>query len=148
MVIDLLAGADRYAELHPSFARAFEFLRSTDLLGLAPGRHPIDGDRIFVSIDRADGQERAGARLEYHRAHIDIQLTLQGDEQIGWMPLAACRTPDGPFDLSRDIGFYQDRPATWLALPPGTFAIFFPEDAHAPLAGSGAVRKAIVKIAC
>lgn len=146
MVIDVLSGAARYAHLHPAFSRAFQFLRETDLSSLVPGRHDIDGDAIYVSIDPVDGRGREAARLESHRAHIDIQLTLRGEEQIGWKPLVSCQAPDGEFDESRDVGFYRDRPDTWLVLRPGTFAIFFPEDAHAPLAGSGPLKKAIVKI--
>lgn len=146
MVLDRLARAAQYAQLHPQFARAFEYLHTTDLAALTPGRHEIDGDEIYLSVDHVDGRGREGARLEAHRQHIDIQLTLAGVEQIGWRPLAACEQPDGVFDPGRDIGFYRDRPETWLVVPPGTFAIFFPEDAHAPLAGTGAVRKAIVKI--
>ena len=146
MVIDVLEQADRYVHLHPSFGRAFEFLRTTDLATLAPGRHEIDGDAVYVSIDHVPGRGREGARLESHRAHIDIQLTIAGEEQIGWRPLAACAMQDEPFDAERDVGFYRDRPETWLSVPPGMFAIFFPEDAHAPLAGSGALRKAIAKI--
>ena len=142
----MLGLSARYADLDPAFARAFGFLREVDLSSLAAGRHDIDGDVIYVSIDHADGRGRQGARLEAHRRHIDIQLTLLGEEQIGWKPLVSCETPDGAFDDSRDIGFFRDRPETWLSLPPGTFAIFFPEDAHAPLAGSGPVKKAIVKV--
>ena len=142
----MLGQSARYADLHPAFARAFAFLRETDLISLSPGRHDIDGDAIYVSIDHVDGRGREGARLEVHRRHIDIQLTLRGEEQIGWKPLDSCETPDDAFDDSRDVGFFRDRPATWLSLPPGTFAIFFPEDAHAPLAGSGPLKKAIVKI--
>ena len=146
MVLDRIVRAAQYAQLHPAFARAFEYLRTIDLAALTPGRHEVDGDEIYLSVDHVDGRGRDGARLEAHRQHIDIQLTLAGIEQIGWRPLAACEQPDGPFDPGRDIGFYRDRPETWLVVPPGTFAIFFPEDAHAPLAGNGAVRKAIVKI--
>ena len=142
----MLAQADRYVHLHPSFERAFAFLRETDPASLATGRHEIDGDAIYVSVDHVDGRGRDGARLECHREHIDIQLTIDGHEQIGWKPLASCETPDGGFDPTRDLGFYRDRPDTWLVVPPGTFAIFFPEDAHAPLAGTGAVKKAIVKV--
>jgi beta-galactosidase beta subunit len=36
---------------------------------------------------------------------------------------------------------------TWVAVPPGSFAIFFPHDAHAPLGGEGRVKKAVVKVA-
>lgn len=142
----MLGQSARYADLHPAFARAFAFLQETDLSSFSPGRHDIDGDAIYVSIDHVDGRGHEGARLEAHRAHIDIQLTLDGEERIGWKPLVSCETPDGAFDESRDIGLFRDRPATWLSLPPGTFGIFFPEDAHAPLAGNGPVKKAIVKI--
>lgn len=42
---------------------------------------------------------------------------------------------------------FFDRPATWLAVSRGVFAVFYPEDAHAPLASLGPIHKAVVKIA-
>jgi YhcH/YjgK/YiaL family protein len=147
MVLDTFANAGRYAGLHRRFGHALRFLRETDLDALPTGRTDIDGDDLFVILDRKDGRGHDGARLEAHRRYIDIQLTLGGDEEIGWSALAACVAPDGEFDTTKDIVFFRDRPSLWLRLPPGAFAIFFPDDAHAPLAGSGAVVKAIVKIA-
>jgi YhcH/YjgK/YiaL family protein len=147
VILDTLAHAGRYAGMHPGFARAFEFLRTRDLRALAPGRHDIDGDRMYVSIDHKAGRGEDGARLEVHRRYIDIQYTIDGDELIGWMPLARCVSPDGVFDESKDVGFFADRPATWMSMPPDSFTIFFPHDAHAPLAGRGLLQKAIVKIA-
>lgn len=147
MVLDALARVERYAALHPAFARAFAFLRSTDLNALATGRNDIDGDAMFVILDRQDGRGRDGARLEAHRRYIDVQLTLSGEEEIGWSPLASCASPDGPFDDTKDIVFFGGRPSTWVRVPPGSFAILFPEDAHAPLGGRGPLVKAIVKIA-
>jgi biofilm protein TabA len=145
VILDTLAQAGRYVGLHPAFARAFEFLKTADLASLAPGRHELDGDRLYVSIDHQDGRGRDGARLEAHRRYIDIQLTIDGNEEIGWSPLAACSSGT-PYDALKDITFFDDRPHTWFPVPSGRFAIFFPEDAHAPLAGNGALRKAIVKI--
>jgi YhcH/YjgK/YiaL family protein len=147
MILDTLINSARYAGMHPGFARAFEFLAATDLAALPPGRHEIDGDRIYVSIDHTDGRGEDGARLEAHRRYIDIQYTIDGNELIGWMPLARISSPDGGFDDPKDIGFFADRPSTWIAVPPGSFTIFFPHDAHAPLAGRGHLKKAIVKIA-
>ena len=147
MVLDTLACAGRYVALHPAFARAFRFLSETDLDALPTGRNAIDGDAMFVILDRKDGRGREGARLEAHRRYIDIQYTLHGEEEIGWTPLAACAAPAGPFDDAKDIVFFDDGPAAWVSVPRGSFAIFFPEDAHAPLAGRGALTKAIVKIA-
>ena len=147
MILDTLAESARYAALHPGFPRAFAFLAATDLTALPPGRHALDGDRMYVSIDHKDGRGREGARLEAHRRYIDIQFTIDGDEQIGWMPLAACGSPAAGFDESKDVGFFDVAVTTWLAVPPGSFAVFFPDDAHAPLAGRGPLKKAIVKIA-
>jgi len=146
MVLDSLAQAHRYTSLHPAFARAFGFLTATDLRSLEQGRHALDGDRLYVLLDHKDGRGREGARLEAHRRYIDIQLTIEGSEEIGWRPTAECQLPSGEFDETKDIGFFDDRPTTWLAVRPGRFAIFFPDDAHAPLAGRGLLKKAIVKI--
>lgn len=150
MVLDTLDGAARYAALHRRFGRAFRYLSETDLDALPTGRTDIPGalsDDMFVIIDRKDGRGHDGARLEAHRRYIDIQYTIHGEEEIGWSPLSACASPSGPFDAEKDIVFFDDAPSCWLALPRGSFAIFFPDDAHAPLAGGGAVTKAIVKIA-
>jgi biofilm protein TabA len=147
VIIDAGAHSHRYTCLHPLFERAFRYLADTDLRALAPGRHPIDGDRLYVSIDHKPGRGRDGARLEAHRRYIDIQYTIEGDEEIGWMPLAECGRPDVAYDETRDIAFFDGRPATWLAVPTGTFVVFFPEDAHAPLAGRGLLKKAIMKVA-
>lgn len=147
MILDTLNNASRYAAVHARFPRAFALLANQDLTARPPGRHDVDGDRIYISIDRQDGRGRDGARLEAHRRYIDIQYTIEGAEEIGWMPLAACGPPATGFDDAKDIAFFDARPSTWLAVPAGTFAIFFPDDAHAPLAGRGPLRKAIVKIA-
>lgn len=147
MILDTLPNAARYAGTHGCFARAFEFLAATNLAALAPGRHEIDGDRLYVSVDHKEGRGEEGARLEAHRRYIDIQYTIEGDERIGWMPLARCQAPDGPFDEKKDVVLFADRPTTFVAVPPGSFAIFFPHDAHAPLAGHGRLKKAIVKVA-
>ena len=152
MVLDTLARCHRYTPLHPAFARAFEFLTRADWAELVSGaaraeRHDIDGDRLYVSIDRTEGRGRDGARLEAHRRYIDIQLTIEGSEEIGWKSLGDCAQPAGTFDAVKDIVFFSDRPESWVSLPAGHFAIFFPDDAHAPLGGRGTVKKAIIKIA-
>ena len=147
MIIDAGAFCHDYKSLHPLFERAFRFLADSDLRSFAPGRHAVDGDRLYLSIDHKPGRGRDAARLEAHRRYIDIQYTIEGDEEIGWMPLAECGAPAVAYDEGRDIAFFDRRPHTWLAVPEGTFAIFFPQDAHAPLAGRGAIKKAIMKVA-
>ncbi len=156
MVLDTLAHWPRYASLHPAFTQAFQFLTAPTLARLTSAneggenhsvRYAIDGERLYVSLDRVPGHGRERSRLEAHRRYIDIQLTIEGREEIGWKPFADCTRPDGQFDEAKDVGFFSDRPESWLSLPAGHFAIFFPDDAHAPLGGSGMLFKAIMKIA-
>ncbi|HQU46349.1 MAG: hypothetical protein B7Z73_09360 [Planctomycetia bacterium 21-64-5] len=147
MILDRLANGRQYAVLHPGFAAALAALADPSTAELPVGRHAIDGERLYLIKGHDPGRSREGARLESHRRYIDIQLTLAGQEEIGWLPLADCGEPETAFPTERDIAFYSARPETWLAVPPGTFAIFFPSDAHAPLAGEGELVKAVAKVA-
>ena len=147
MILATLAEADRYRALHPLFARAFEFLRGTDLHALPPGKHPVQGEPLFAIVEACAGRTRAEAKLECHRRYIDIQLVLEGSDEMGWKPLAECKDPATEYDAARDIRFFNDAPASWIATPPGSFCVFFPEDTHAPLVSAGMIRKVVMKIA-
>lgn len=147
MILDSLTRAERYVALHPHLARAFAYLRDTDLALLAPGRHGIDGDVLFALVEDGPGRARAEARLECHRRYLDIQLVLEGVDEMGWKPLAACVDPAGRYDEHRDILFFNDAPASWIATPAGSFCLFFPDDAHAPWVSAGRIRKIVMKVA-
>ena len=147
MIFSSVAHASRYATLNPLFQRAFDFIRDTDLYNMVPGRYPIVGDDLLVIVEHAHGKPEQDAKLEAHRKYIDIQLVLEGDEQMGWKPLADCHNPVSGHDDVKDIRFFHDAPASWISVPPDHFCIFFPEDAHAPLVGGGQIRKAIFKVA-
>jgi biofilm protein TabA len=147
MILDDLTNAARYASLHPGFRTGFDFLARRDLVDLASGKYELDGDRVFALINRDPGRGRAKSPLEAHRKYIDIQFLVEGSEEIGWRPTAECGQPVEPYSASRDILFFSDAPHTWIELPLGKFMIFYPEDAHAPLASSGANVKAVIKVA-
>jgi len=145
VITGLTAQGARYAEIHPAFAAAFTFLNSTEPANLPVGSHDREGFSAVVIETFGKGAE--ASRLERHVRNIDIHVTLAGADIIGWHPHDLCTTHDGEFDSANDIGFYQDRATLWLPVPVGGFAIFFPEDAHAPLAGQGPIRKVVLKIA-
>jgi len=147
MIIDRLENAERYYDVHPAFERAFAFLRRSDLANLPDGRHEIDGDRLFCLISHSPARKRAEAPLEAHRKYIDIQYVLSGTDEMGWKPTATCSISAVSYDPDKDIEFFKDAPDRWMPVPAGSFAIFFPRDAHAPLVGSGKIHKAVLKIA-
>ena len=147
MIFSTSSQSHRYATLHPLFPRAFEFMRNTNLLALAPGVHNIIGEQLFAIVENAPGRSREQAQLECHRKYIDIQLVLEGVDEMGWRPLHDCHEPVADYSAEKDIRFFHDTPDAWITTPPNAFCIFFPEDAHAPLVSSGNIHKVIFKVA-
>ena len=147
MVLDTLANASRYIPVHKGFDVAFAFLRNANLAELPAGRNELLGDWVFVVVVEGDGKGKEGAKLEAHRKYIDIQYMVSGVDAMGWKSLSACTQPESDFDEAKDCVLFTDPADAWADVAPGQFAIFFPEDAHAPMAGEGAMRKVVVKIA-
>ncbi len=147
MILARLEEADRYASLTPGFAQALAFLRRPDLGQLAPGRYEIDGTRVYAAVMQAPGKTRDAARMEAHRKYIDIQYVISGTDEMGWKSKAACLQPQGEYDPAKEVEFFADAPEAWVAVPPGHLAIFFLEDAHAPMVSAGDLHKVVVKVA-
>ena len=146
MIVDKLHNAESYYDMHPAFEKAFAFLRQDGLAGLPPVRYEIDGDRLFCMISKGHGRSRSEAKLEAHRRYIDIQYVIAGTDEMGFRPWANCISVDTSYDFDKDIEFFKDRPVRWTPVPPGSFVIFFPQHAHAPLVSSGEIHKAVLKI--
>jgi biofilm protein TabA len=134
-------GREAEGALNTALAHA----RAADWTALADGRHELS-DGVFALLSRSDGRGRAAARLETHDSCWDAQLVLEGVEVIGIARRAHCRRPKPSVPGAGDIRFYRDPPETWIRLTPGEIALFGPDDAHAPLAGEGPVRKVVYKI--
>jgi YhcH/YjgK/YiaL family protein len=147
MIFDILANADRYASVHPLFAECFAFLRKTDLAALPVGRQPLGSSGCTVIVGEAAPKTKESSRLEGHRAFIDIQVMVAGEELIGYVPRVRCAEKSN--DVANDFQELQGT-AEYLTLRPGCFAIYFPEDGHQPGIGTGAytgpIRKIVIKV--
>jgi biofilm protein TabA len=90
---------------------------------------------------------RCGLSGIFEQADLTAKFLSEGIDLIGWKPRSECKTPDGGYNSESDLEFFSDSPDSWTMVNPGAFAVYFPQDAHAPLAGEGPVRKVVVKIA-
>ncbi|MDD3089629.1 MAG: YhcH/YjgK/YiaL family protein [Candidatus Omnitrophica bacterium] len=147
MILDEAGRFSSYLSVHPLFGKVAEFLSGEGPVFLEEGRHKIHGDDIFVIIARSEGVGKEKARLEAHRKYIDIQMPLEGEDVIGWSPITSVKEGVQAYDEKKDIEFFTGAPETWIDLKTGKFAVFFPFDCHAPLAGGGNVLKAVIKVA-
>jgi len=146
MIIDNVKNLAFYTALNSRFAQVANYLSTTDLDSLSEGKFEIDGQRIHVSIMERELKTKENAPLEAHDRYIDIQIVLRGEESFGWSARSTCHAPRGAMDTTKDIVFFDNEPQTWFTLQPGAMAIFFPNDAHAPMVGGGKIKKAVIKV--
>ena len=148
MIVDTIANASKYFKVHPLFERAFEYVNSTDLENMEDGKYEIDGSNLKAIFSNKNGMEVAEsiAKFECHNKHIDIQLCINGTEQLGWKPREKCTVENGGYNEEKDVQLYSDAPDMYFQLTNGQFAIFFPEDVHAPMIGKGTIKKLVIKV--
>ena len=146
MIKDNISNWKLYSALYPGFKAAFEFLLNNRKTGLKDGRYPIKSNKIFAVVMLSQGKGFKNARLEAHRKYIDIQFVIQGEDIIGYSQIKECKTSDGVYSPEKDIVFFKNKPSSQIKLSKNDFAVFFPWDAHAPLAGKSRVKKIVVKI--
>jgi len=145
MIIDSLQNASKYHSVHPHFAKAFEWLLSQDLQSIETGKYPID-DNLNASVSNKEGVTIEEAKFECHNNWIDIQVCISEREKMGWSSRENCSDPKGEYNAEKDVLFYNDKPGMYFELQTNQFAIFFPEDVHAPMIGEGPIKKIVVKV--
>ncbi len=147
MIIDTIANASKYFSIHPLFEKAFGFINQTDLVNATDGKSDIaDGLKAIFSNAPGKTKEASMAKFECHDKHIDIQLCINGIETIGCKPREKCISPNGGYNEEKDVQLYHDAADTFFELTNGQFAIFFPEDVHAPMIGNGEIKKLVIKV--
>lgn len=146
MIIDRLENLAEYACLNPLFAEAMDYLHNHDLLDAEIGKTVLKEKDLSVTIAYAPPKTKEEAKLEAHKNYIDIQIPLTGVEVMGYTPSACCEETMVPYNSEQDIVFFTGTAQSYMAVEPGMFAVFFPQDAHAPGITQSGVKKAIFKV--
>ena len=145
MIIDTLENLGKYAALNPLFPKVVEYIQQTDLCAQEPGKVLIEGTDLFVNYNVSKGKTPEQARIETHNKMIDIQIPLNVPETMGYTPRAAL--PEAEYNAEKDISFYPGLAKTYVTVHPGEFAIFFPQDGHAPcVSDEPEIKKVIFKV--
>lgn len=147
MIYDELSHLSRYKGLHGNIDTAIDFLLTTDLTQLEPGRHEIAGDRAFLLIQDNTLNREPSDSFEYHAKYMDLQLLISGNEHFRYT-----RTVDGEvqaFNDGDDFGLIRSSEGLDLELDGKTFVMVYPGEYHQPnqIGKAGdQVRKCVVKI--
>lgn len=148
MIVDRLGNRAVDAHLPARVRQALEYLRSTDMTAVPIGRHELDGDRLFALVQEYTTKPLDACVWEAHRKYIDVQYVVRGTERMGHARLGQVAERQA-YDPARDVVFFE--PGTkYVTVAAGTFAIFGPDDVHAPCVAvddPSPVRKVVVKAA-
>ena len=149
MIRALLEHAERYYVLGEGVRLALEYIRGNDLASLAPGRYPIDGEKVFALIQEPITQPKSKAPFENHMKHADLQVTLRGSEHVGYCPVGKL-TPKGDYNAETDVQLYDGVEDVLMHCATGkSFSLFYPEDGHQPyvtLGESEPIKKVVIRI--
>lgn len=148
MILEFLSRADRCGTLSPGIAAALRYLRSIDFTAVQDGKVEIDGPRLIANVMRYQTKLPEQAVWESHRKYIDVQYVVSGEERIGYIPLDNAPPVQSPYNDAKDVIFYEPGRDSFT-LRAGQFAIFYPEDIHAPSLANGdpqPVLKVVMKV--
>ena len=108
------------------------------------------GDGVYGIEQVYRTRFRGDANYESHRAHIDVQAVIEGEEGIDVADVARLSVTEN-YNTEKDVVFYAPFEfGSWLRVGPGDIAVFFPPDGHMPCLHPGRepvlVRKVVVKV--
>ncbi len=130
MIVDSLDNLKFYSSLNPYIDKVVDFINSNNLQDLNCGRHNIDADNVYVSIQEYDTKNETDSKPEFHNKYIDIQLVISGKEKIGYANRSEIKN-DYLYDIEKDLAFV-DASVDFIEAMPGRFFILFPFDLHQP----------------
>ena len=149
MIIDRLEHAAEYESMVPGITAAYERIKELEQAGkLQDGKYELPGKDYFF-VQSGETKSMDVGMFEAHRKFLDVQIILEGAEELAWEELTRLTTGT-PYDEERDIEFLEGRKEHHLLVSEGMFYVVFPHDAHKPGSHTNQkyhFRKAVVKLA-
>jgi YhcH/YjgK/YiaL family protein len=148
MISDTITNRHIYAAISPRIKAALDYLATTDFSAMEAGRYEIDGNNLFVLVQKYDSIPKEQGKWECHRKYIDIQFIAEGVEQIGFRNIDGMKVVT-EYNPEKDIAFLSGE-GDYVTVAKDSYCIFFPQDAHKPKVAlkniPGPVRKIVIKI--
>lgn len=151
MIIGLLSDVSAKRSIFPAvFVRAIQALQKLDLLTIEPGRHELEGDKLFFLIQDVETRTFDESKSEAHGKYADIQMPLTATERYGYaLPQTGLVAIEDCLE-AKDFAFYNNvKNEFFMDVEPGTFILFTPGELHRACLSTGEktkLRKAVVKI--
>lgn len=128
MIIDKLENISLYKNIPECVV---DFVKSLHK-NISTGKH-ILSETIYANIEEYHTKLLKDAKFEAHNKYIDIQILLDGREQI-FVTDRKKLTESIPYNQDKDIIFYADSVIDHqpIFLDGTNFVVLYPHEAHAP----------------
>ena len=148
MIFDTINNIKKYPQISEEIADFILGLSSTIQLG----RIVLSEDGLtYANVDEYITKEHSACKLEAHRKYVDIQLLLEGIEELDYIGLQGLEIQQ-EYDVTRDVMFFQptEKVLNKVVLDAGKFVLLYPHEAHQPQMAykntPSKVKKVVVKI--
>lgn len=148
MIYDNITNSSIYKGINENLDKALDFLQSTDFSSFEPGKHDVDGDRIFINIISTQTKSVNDAFFEYHKSYLDVHFVIEGEEKI-LVSNVDSMINKTEFNHKDDYALQEGETQAELILVKGKFCVVFPDDSHLPLIANKEqrqVKKGVIKV--
>lgn len=128
MIVDCLENILYYEKLLPNVAAGMKKVK--ELKTLETGRYEFDGG--YFMVQKGETKPMDEGTFEAHRKYIDVQILMEGSEEVAWKPLCQL-TSVIPYAPEKDAERFDGTKEHTLLVSAGMFYAAFPQDGHKPV---------------
>lgn len=148
MIFDDIKNIKNYAEVDEKIA---DFILKLTA-GQECGKVFLSDDRlVYANVEEYTTKTIENCKLEAHKKYIDIQLLLEGVEELDYINVEGLTVKEA-YTPEHDIMFFEipEKVLNRIILETGKFALLYPHEAHKPQMAyknmPSKVKKVVVKI--
>ena len=147
MIIDSLTNIEFYKSVNEDIYQGLVFIKNADP-EIPLGEYPIT-DKAKAVVMEYETKVKNDFGYEAHKHVIDVQYCIKNAERIPWSNIKRL-VPHTEYSVEKDFTFYNMiEPQGEVVIGNDIFAVFFPEDGHAPVYSvnePGYIKKIVIKV--
>ncbi|MBK0380686.1 YhcH/YjgK/YiaL family protein [Mucilaginibacter segetis] len=147
MIADSLTNIEFYKAINEDIYQGLVFIKNADP-EIELGVYPIT-DNAKAVVMEYDTKIKNDFGYEAHKHVIDVQYCIKNSERIPYSNVKRL-SPNTEYDTEKDFTFFDMiKPQGEVIIGNDIFAIFYPEDGHAPVYSDGEpgyIKKIVIKV--
>ncbi|MEG1145435.1 MAG: YhcH/YjgK/YiaL family protein [Clostridium sp.] len=125
MIIDKFSNISFYSSMLNNLEHGLQAVQS--MHNPEVGRYEFEGG--FFMVQKGETRPMAEGTFEAHRKYVDIQIVLDGSEEIAWADLSDLKE-EGEYDEIKDKAAYTGSEDNTMKITAGMCYVAFPQDGH------------------